>query len=88
MDHRGQSFSRYRDRLIELSGLPPNRFHNGHHEAESLALAVGVALKALQAVLGHSLTRMTAHTYQTGAARDARCEGLSLLGSHRFIPGE
>lgn len=60
-----QFFSDCRDQLIELSGLPPVWLHDNRHEAESLALAVSVALKAMQASLGHSSTRMTTHTYQT-----------------------
>ncbi|MES4889229.1 tyrosine-type recombinase/integrase [Streptomyces sp. NPDC096012] len=53
------------DRLVELSGLPPVRLHDGRHEAASLALAAGVAPKALQAMLGHASLRMTSDTYQT-----------------------
>ncbi|WP_225848297.1 site-specific integrase [Streptomyces sp. HPF1205] len=53
------------DRLVELSGLPPIRLHDGRHEAASMALAAGVAPKAVQAMLGHSSMRMTTDTYQT-----------------------
>jgi Site-specific recombinase XerD len=60
-----QFFSNRWDRLIELSGLPPIRLHDGRHEAASLALAAGVAPKAVQAMLGHSSMRMTTDTYQT-----------------------
>jgi integrase len=82
-----QFFSDCWGRLVEQSGLPPIRLHDGHHEAESLAPAVGVALKAMQAILRHSPTRMTTRAYQTGAAQVARREGLSLLGPHRHTPG-
>ncbi|WP_392971302.1 tyrosine-type recombinase/integrase [Streptomyces sp. LN245] len=47
-------FSDRWDRLVELSGLPPIRLHDGRHEAASLALAAGVAPKAVQAMLGHA----------------------------------
>ncbi|GHD60008.1 hypothetical protein GCM10010317_051580 [Streptomyces mirabilis] len=50
-------------------------------------LAAGVALKAMQAILGHSPARMTTHTYQRAAARVARHVGLSLLGPHHHTPG-
>lgn len=60
-----QFFSDRWDRLVQLSGLPPIRLHDGRHEAASLALAAGVAPKAVQAMLGHSSMRMTTDTYQT-----------------------
>ncbi|MEW1700707.1 site-specific integrase [Streptomyces sp. NPDC091278] len=53
------------ERLVALSGLPPVRLHDGRHEAASLALAAGVAPKAVQAMLGHGSLRMTTDTYQT-----------------------
>ncbi|WP_324787075.1 site-specific integrase [Streptomyces sp. H51] len=60
-----QFFTDRWDRLVELSGLPPIRLHDGRHEAASLALAAGVAPKAVQAMLGHASLRMTSDTYQT-----------------------
>ncbi|MFJ7422775.1 tyrosine-type recombinase/integrase [Streptomyces uncialis] len=60
-----QYFSDRWDRLVGSSGLPPIRLHDGRHEAGSLALAAGVAPKAVQAMLGHSSLRMTTDTYQT-----------------------
>ncbi|MGI5138121.1 tyrosine-type recombinase/integrase [Streptomyces sp. CA-106110] len=60
-----QFFTDRWERLVELSGLPPIRLHDGRHEAASLALAAGVAPKAVQAMLGHSSMRMTTDTYQT-----------------------
>ncbi|MGI5138093.1 MULTISPECIES: tyrosine-type recombinase/integrase [unclassified Streptomyces] len=60
-----QFFTDRWDRLVELSGLPPIRLHDGRHEAASLALAAGVAPKAVQAMLGHASMRMTTDTYQT-----------------------
>jgi integrase len=60
-----QFFSHRWDRLVELSGLPPIRLHDGRHEAASMALAAGVAPKAVQAMLGHRSLRMTTDTYQT-----------------------
>ncbi|MET7889946.1 site-specific integrase [Streptomyces mirabilis] len=63
--HHPQFFTDRWDRLVELSGLPPIRLHDGRHEAASLALAAGVAPKAVQAMLGHASMRMTTDTYQT-----------------------
>ncbi|MFD6346512.1 tyrosine-type recombinase/integrase [Streptomyces roseolus] len=60
-----QFFTDRWDRLVELSGLPPVRLHDGRHEAASMALAAGVAPKAVQAMLGHASMRMTTDTYQT-----------------------
>lgn len=60
-----QFFTDRWDRLNERSGLPPIRLHDGRHEAASLALAAGVAPKAVQAMLGHASLRMTTDTYQT-----------------------
>ncbi|WP_330306179.1 MULTISPECIES: tyrosine-type recombinase/integrase [unclassified Streptomyces] len=60
-----QFFTDRWDRLVELSGLPPIRLHDGRHEAASMALAAGVAPKAVQAMLGHASMRMTTDTYQT-----------------------
>jgi integrase len=64
-EYHPQFFTDLWDRLVELSGLPPIRLHDGRHEAASLALAAGVAPKAVQAMLGHSSMRMTTDTYQT-----------------------
>ncbi|MFK0106391.1 tyrosine-type recombinase/integrase [Streptomyces sp. NPDC091217] len=60
-----QFFTDRWDRLGALSGLPPIRLHDGRHEAASMALAAGVAPKAVQAMLGHASLRMTSDTYQT-----------------------
>ncbi|MGW9031606.1 tyrosine-type recombinase/integrase [Streptomyces sp. NPDC055722] len=64
-EYHPQFFTDRWDRLVELSGLPPIRLHDGRHEAASLALAAGVAPKAVQAMLGHASLRMTSDTYQT-----------------------
>ncbi|MGW2933294.1 tyrosine-type recombinase/integrase [Streptomyces sp. NPDC001156] len=64
-EYHPQFFTDRWDRLGELSGLPPIRLHDGRHEAASLALAAGVAPKAVQAMLGHASLRMTSDTYQT-----------------------
>lgn len=58
-----QVFSDRWDRLVELSGLPPIRLHDGRHGAGSQAFAAGVSPKVIQAMLGHSSLRMTMDTY-------------------------
>ncbi|MFE0348998.1 site-specific integrase [Streptomyces griseoluteus] len=50
---------------VAAADLPPIRLPDGRHEAASLALAAGVAPKAVPAMLGHSSMRMTTDTYQT-----------------------
>ncbi|WP_241479768.1 tyrosine-type recombinase/integrase [Nocardiopsis lucentensis] len=45
------------------SGLPPVRLHDLRHGAATLALAAGVELKVVQAMLGHASIVLTADTY-------------------------
>jgi len=54
--------SRYFRQLNDASALPPIRLHDLRHGA-SLALAVGVDLKVVQDMLGHSSIVLTADTY-------------------------
>lgn len=49
--------------LNTKSGLPPVRFHDLRHGAATLALAAGVELKVVQAMLGHASIVLTADTY-------------------------
>ena len=67
-------------------GLPPIRLHDGRHEAASLALAAGVAPKAVQAMLGHASMRMTTDTCQTVLPEThaaTASASLDLLTSYR-----
>jgi integrase len=48
---------------VKASGLPPVRFHDLRHGAATLALAAGVDLKTVQAMLGHSTIVTTADIY-------------------------
>jgi integrase len=50
-------------KLIAQCGLPPVRLHDLRHGAASLALAAGVDLKVVQAMLGHSSIITTADIY-------------------------
>jgi integrase len=49
--------------LVLDSGLPPVRFHDLRHGAATYALAAGVDLKVVQAMLGHASIVTTADTY-------------------------
>jgi integrase len=49
--------------LIAEAGLPPVRLHDLRHGAASLALAAGVDLKVVQAMLGHASIVTTADIY-------------------------
>ncbi|GIL28965.1 site-specific integrase [Actinocatenispora comari] len=52
-------------RLIARAGLPPIRLHDLRHGAATLALAAGVDLKVVQAMLRHSTITLTADTYSS-----------------------
>lgn len=50
-------------RLARRAGLPPVRLHDLRHGAATLALAAGVDMKVVQAMLRHSSITVTADTY-------------------------
>jgi integrase len=49
--------------LVRQAGLPPIRLHDLRHGAATLALAAGVDMKTVQAMLRHSSIAITADTY-------------------------
>ncbi|GAA4469788.1 tyrosine-type recombinase/integrase [Phytohabitans houttuyneae] len=49
--------------LARQAGLPPVRLHDLRHGAATLALAAGVDMKVVQAMLRHSSITVTADTY-------------------------
>jgi len=49
--------------LARQAGLPPIRLHDLRHGAATLALAAGVDMKTVQAMLRHSSITITADTY-------------------------
>ena len=49
--------------LARQAGLPPVRLHDLRHGAATLALAAGVDMKTVQAMLRHSSYTITADTY-------------------------
>ncbi|MBK3624778.1 site-specific integrase [Streptomyces sp. MBT49] len=63
-EYHPQHFTDRWDLLVEKSGLPPIRLHDGRHEAGTLALAGGAKTKAVQKMLRHKTKRMTEDTYQ------------------------
>ena len=49
--------------LIQQADLPPIRLHDLRHGAATLALAAGIDMKTISAILGHSSYAFTADTY-------------------------
>jgi integrase len=49
--------------LFHELGLPHIRFHDLRHSAATLLLSMGVPLKVVQELLGHSNFSMTANIY-------------------------
>jgi len=48
---------------LKAAGLPEKRFHDLRHGAATYALSLGVPLKVVQDILGHSTIAITADTY-------------------------
>ncbi|WP_436888382.1 tyrosine-type recombinase/integrase [Nocardiopsis dassonvillei] len=67
-----ERLSRLFRRLNAASGLPPVRLHDLRHGAATLALAAGVELKVVQAMLGHASIVLTADTYASVLPEVAR----------------
>ncbi|HZO72828.1 MAG TPA: tyrosine-type recombinase/integrase [Ktedonobacteraceae bacterium] len=51
------------DKLLKEAGLPHIRFHDLRHSAATLLLSMGVEMKVIQEILGHSNIAMTADVY-------------------------
>ncbi|WP_307851255.1 tyrosine-type recombinase/integrase [Nocardiopsis sp. MG754419] len=76
-----ERLSRLFRKLNTSSGLPPVRLHDLRHGAATLALAAGVELKVVQAMLGHASV-LTADTYSSvlpQVAREAAERSASLV---------
>jgi integrase len=50
-------------RLLEKAGLPRMRFHDLRHTAATLLLSIGVEMRVIQDILGHSDIATTANIY-------------------------
>ncbi|WP_229826277.1 tyrosine-type recombinase/integrase [Nocardiopsis terrae] len=77
-----ERLSRLFRKLNTASGLPPVRLHDLRHGAATLALAAGVDLKVVQAMLGHASIVLTADTYASvlpQVAREAAERTASLV---------
>lgn len=65
--HGGYFNPRYLDKLFHKvlaeAGLPSMRFHDLRHSAATLLRGMGVDMKVLQEILGHSNFMITANTY-------------------------
>ena len=65
--HGGYFNPRYLEKIfrkiIAEAGLPPIPFHNLRHSAATLLLSMGVPLKVIQEILGHSNFAITANIY-------------------------
>ena len=50
-------------RVLKNAGLPSMQFHDLRHSAATLLLAMGVHVKVVQELLGHSNVLITLNTY-------------------------
>jgi integrase len=57
--HMGEEFRA----LLEQAGLPPIRFHDLRHSAATILLSMGVNIKVIQELLGHSDIAITLRVY-------------------------
>jgi integrase len=68
--------------LARQAGLPPVRLHDLRHGAATLALAAGVDMKVVQAMLRHSSITVTADTYTSvlpDLARNAAEQAAAIV---------
>lgn len=66
---------------LKRAGLPSVRFHDLRHTAATLLIEQGVAIKAVQATLGHSTiaTTMDVYSHVTPAMQDSVAEAMDRL---------
>ncbi|MBO0784046.1 MAG: site-specific integrase, partial [Ktedonobacteraceae bacterium] len=51
------------EKLLDVAGLPRMRFHDLRHSAATILLSLGVNIKVIQELLGHSNIQITLNTY-------------------------
>lgn len=59
----GPYVTRAMQKIMLRAGIPRRRFHDLRHTGASILHALGVDLKTIQEVLGHSTYQLTADTY-------------------------
>ena len=71
-------------RLLKKTGLPPMRFRNLRHSAATLLLAMGVHIKVVQELLGHSTitTTLNIYSYVLPSLHQDAMDRLSNLFDH------
>ena len=69
--HPAKVTERFKE-LVVQAGLPPIRLHDLRHGAATLALATGVEMKVVQAMLRHSSITITSDTYTSVLPQVAR----------------
>ncbi|QUQ68247.1 integrase family protein [Kutzneria sp. CA-103260] len=69
--HPAKVTDRFKE-LVVQAGLPPIRLHDLRHGAATLALAAGVEMKVVQAMLRHSSITITSDTYTSVLSQVAR----------------
>ncbi len=76
-------------RLLKDAGLPPMRFHDLRHSAATLLLAMGVHVKVVQELLGHSNILITLNTYShvLPSLHDKAMDELSNLFAYEKADG-
>jgi integrase len=77
------------ERLAYEAGLPPLRLHDLRHGAATLALAAGVDMKVISAMLRHSSTTITSDTYTSilpDVAREA-AEAVAAMVPRKVVGG-
>ncbi len=57
------TLERHFKKLLSAAGLPAMRIHDLRHSAATLLLKMGVPMKVIQEILGHSSFAVTANTY-------------------------
>lgn len=73
-------------RILSKAGLPPMRIHDLRHSAATILLAMGVNIKVIQEILGHSNVSLTLRVYShvlPGMQAEAMQKWGNVLGETR-----